>query len=901
MTYYQETTDAPQNVTTTYSMDVGDFFLGYIDSNGSTHNDDWIAVTLTAGQTYTFAMTAVGALSLSVDDPLLYLVDASGSASNSGTWLASDDDGGPGNFATITFTASTTGTYYIAPSVYSVTDTGGYYMLSMTTGSNANYDINMVAGALYRPDLSWSATPETGATITYAIMGTGSAYDAEGNPVAFEQLTAAQVAAVQAALAMYSEVADVTFQQVNPGGTSENATILFGAYTSTTDGAGAYAYYPGSTDPSSDAGNVWLNNDSVSGTSLPSGSYSQFAIIHELGHAMGLAHPGDYNAAPGVSITYANSAQFIQDTQQYTVMSYFDESNTTGSYYSYPDMLMIADIAALQQLYGANYSTRSGDTTYGFNTTEAGSVYDFTANTNPALAIWDGAGTDTIDVSGWSMSQMIDLNDGSFSNVGGLTGNLSIALGAAIENAIGGSGNDTIVGNEANNALTGNGGSDTLTGDAGEDFLDGGAGSDEIHGGEDDDTIIYDASDDWAGGRVTGDGGYDTLVFEPGTFVEFNIAQYGFERYALITYDTGSEVWDKIDDYYNTSGQHIERLTNFDDGTTEYIVYDYDNTESWSEWIRTYDSDGLLTGETFVVDVGGNNTTHDFNGDGTDDILWRNSVTGQVGQYVMNGDQYAWDVISVVPDQNWVVEGTGDFNGDGTDDILWRNSVTGQVGQYVMNGDQYAWDVISVVPDQNWVVEGTGDFNGDGTDDILWRNNVTGQVGQYVMNGDQYAWDVISVVPDQNWVVEGTGDFNGDGTDDILWRNSVTGQVGQYVMNGDQYAWDVISVVPDQNWVVEGTGDFNGDGTDDILWRNSVTGQVGQYVMNGDQYAWDVISVVPDQNWVVEGTGDFNGDGTDDILWRNSVTGQVGQYVMNGDQYAWDVISVVPDHDWVVV
>ena len=75
-------------------------------------------------------------------------------------------------------------------------------------------------------------------------------------------------------------------------------------------------------------------------------------------------------------------------------MSYFDESNTTSSFGSYADGLMLYDIYALQQLSGANTSTRSGNTVYGFNST-AGGIFDFTINASPAISIWDGAGAET--------------------------------------------------------------------------------------------------------------------------------------------------------------------------------------------------------------------------------------------------------------------------------------------------------------------------------------------------------------------------------------------------------------------------------------------------------------------------------------------------------------------------
>src|SRR6185436_16738250 len=82
-------------------------------------------------------------------------------------------------------------------------------------------------------------------------------------------------------------------------------------YNDPNDGAGAFAYYPGSTASTAQAGDVWLNT-SVSRVALPFASYSFEAILHETGHALGLSHPGLYNAAPGVTITYANNAQFVQ-------------------------------------------------------------------------------------------------------------------------------------------------------------------------------------------------------------------------------------------------------------------------------------------------------------------------------------------------------------------------------------------------------------------------------------------------------------------------------------------------------------------------------------------------------------------------------------------------------------
>ena len=465
MTVLTEGTDAANTTSTDATMNAGDYFFGTL---GTTGDSDWIEVDLVAGQTYTFATTGVGALSDSLSDSYLRLRDSSGAQ------IEFDDDGGPGRSSTITFTASSSGSYYVDVQSWNNTQSGDYGV-SMVTGDRASYDVTMGAGNLIRDDASWAATPETSVSVTWSIRASGTE-PSGGNP--FIAPSAAQVGAIEDIMDYFESVTGVNFTQVNAGGTSNNATMVFGSY-SANDGSGAYAYFPGSTAAGSNAGDVWLNNTSVSTNSLEIGSYSYFTILHEVGHALGLAHPGDYNATPGVSITYANNAQFTEDTHQYSVMSYFDEGNTTTSVGGYPDTLMLFDYLALHQQYGADFGFHAGNTTYGFNATQGG-AYDFTINTNPLLTIWDGAGTDTLDLSGYGMAQTINLTAGAFSSVGGYAENVSIAIGAVIENAIGGSGNDLIIGNDANNRIEGGGGSDTIIGSSGADTLIGNGGIDTV-------------------------------------------------------------------------------------------------------------------------------------------------------------------------------------------------------------------------------------------------------------------------------------------------------------------------------------------------------------------------------------------------------------------------------------
>jgi serralysin len=155
-------------------------------------------------------------------------------------------------------------------------------------------------------------------------------------------------------------------------------------------------------------------------------------------------------------------------------MSYFQASDG-GANHTTPDGTVIysstpllADIAAAQRLYGVNTTTRTGDNTYGFNS-NAGAQYNIAPGQDVVFCIYDAGGTNTLDVSGYSTNQNINLNQGAFSDVGNLTKNISIALGTVIQRAIAGSGNDTIVMNDNGDRVTGGGGNDTITGGKGID------------------------------------------------------------------------------------------------------------------------------------------------------------------------------------------------------------------------------------------------------------------------------------------------------------------------------------------------------------------------------------------------------------------------------------------------
>ena len=171
---------------------------------------------------------------------------------------------------------------------------------------------------------------------------------------------------------------------------------------------------------------------------------------------------------------------------------------------------MAFDIAALQYLYGANMTYNTGADTYVLPTVNAvGTGWS---------CIWDAGGSDTISNAGSSEACTIDLNDapltganaaGYVSSVTDIVGGFTIANGAQIENAVGGSGSDTLIGNELANTLSGGAGDDTLQGNSGNDTLNGGANNDTLNGGDNNDTLIGQGGND----TLNGGNGVDTASY----------------------------------------------------------------------------------------------------------------------------------------------------------------------------------------------------------------------------------------------------------------------------------------------------------------------------------------------------------------------------------------------------
>ena len=306
---------------------------------------------------------------------------------------------------------------------------------------------------------------------TYSFMSSNA------NDPNFQAYTEQQKQSVRAAFAKYSALTGLTFTE-----TPESNDVFHIKFGSSELGENVYGNVLGVENTGSF---VAIGNDRVRSVNGASVIYTQKSydssfitladgegfttLLHEIGHALGMAE---------ISGQVSEVLPSAENNNYNTIMSY-DRAAGLGV-----NELQFFDVATMHYLHGVNHTQRTGNDTYSFSN----------------RYVWDGAGADTFNAANQTQAVAIDLRPGSWNFVGSQStsilaaGQSFIGFDTYIENAVGGSGNDTLTGNALGNNLNGGSGNDSISGGDGSDILKGSLGTDTLDGG---------VGSDWADYRGT--------------------------------------------------------------------------------------------------------------------------------------------------------------------------------------------------------------------------------------------------------------------------------------------------------------------------------------------------------------------------------------------------------------
>ncbi len=269
-------------------------------------------------------------------------------------------------------------------------------------------------------------------------------------------------------------------------------------------------------------GSRGLSND----ISLDSSTFGFHALMHEMGHSLGLAHPhssivrgattltADFAAITGAGFAqlgFRINSALDMNKEFFSIMSY-DDQTPAGAPDTFAQTPMILDVIALQSAYGEGGGTSGA----GNDVITPGGD----GGVNSYRTYFDTGGTDTINLANYAQGAY--LNMGTI--IAGAAHWVGVAMSAAdsnamfnlgkdpaslrwfygeYESAVGSAAADVIVGNALNNSIDGQGGNDTI---------DAGAGIDTVlYAGPRANYTLAKTSNGFSLADITGAAGIDTL------------------------------------------------------------------------------------------------------------------------------------------------------------------------------------------------------------------------------------------------------------------------------------------------------------------------------------------------------------------------------------------------------
>jgi len=230
----------------------------------------------------------------------------------------------------------------------------------------------------------------------------------------------------------------------------------------------------------------------------------------------------------------------------------------------------------------------------------------------------------------------------------------------------------------------------------------------------------------------------------------------------------------------NGTGDAIWRTTTTTGTTTGYVA-------------KLHDAQGNVVGERTLSQGAGRElqTAGSFDGDSVTDLVWRNPTTNAAKLWLMNADGSIAGKRYLggrnTPD--FRIETSGDFDGNGTTDLIWRQASTNAHVMWLTNAGQVASESPVAVPANARLVATAADYDadGDGRTDLVWKNLTSNVHTVQLMNGAD-AVGGFQVAKGTGWDLVATGRFDGNQIGDLLWRNEATGSVVQWLMTYDAAA-----------------------------------------------------------------------------------------------------------------